>query len=157
AAANHLSDLLDDSDVQIIGQQKPDAMAKACAFLSQMYSSLGMTDLALDSIRQAARFQPRNPDRQVQSAMLAQQSGDLETANRDYQAPLKNAQKSADVKAAMVEIELKRQLQLDPKDRNWQQAKDMLNAANQAGASPLAVRMLVAEILSASGDPKKAE
>jgi exosortase len=157
AAANYLSDVLDDSDVQIIGQQKPDVMAKAYAFLSQMYASLGLSDLALDSIRQAARFQPANPDWQIQSAMLAEQSGDLETASRDYQATLKNSQKSADVKAAMVEIELKRQLQVDAKYRNWQRAKDMLNAANQAGASPVAVRMLVAEILSASGDPKKAE
>lgn len=157
AAANHLSDVLDNADVQIVGPQKPDAMAKAYAFLSQMYASLGLTDLALDSIRQAARFQPTNPDWQIQSAMLAEQSGDLETANRDYQATLQSSQKSADIKAAMVEIEIKRQLQLDARDRNWQPAKDMLNAANQASASSLAVRMLVAEILSASGDAKKAE
>ena len=109
----NLRDLLDDSDIQVVGQQMPDMLAKGYAFLGQLYSMLGLSDLALDSFRQAARIQPTNTAWQVQSAALAQQTGDLDTADREYRAFIQKGQATGDIQAALVEVEIKRQLQLN--------------------------------------------
>lgn len=153
----HLRDLLDDSDIQVLGHQIPDMVAKGYGFLAQLYASLGLSDLALDSYRQATRIQPANTAWQIQSAALAQQTGDLDSADRDYRAFVQKGQATGDIQAALVEIEIKRQLQLGAQDRNWNRPKEMLRAAKQSGASPLAVGQLVAEILSSSGEREKAE
>lgn len=156
-AMANLRDLLDDSDIQVVGQQMPDLLAKGYAFLGQLYSMLGISDLALDSFRQAARIQPTNTAWQFQAAALAHQTGDLDTADREYREFIQKGQATGDIQAAHVEVEIKRQLQLNAKDRNWKQVQDMVRAADKSGASPVTIRQLVAEIQSSSGEREKAE
>jgi exosortase len=156
-AMAHLRGLLDDADIQSIAQQAPEMLAKGYAFLGQLYSALSLSDLALDAYRQAARIEPGNTNWQIQSAVIAQQSGDLDTADRDFRAFIQKGQGSADMRAALVDIEIKRQLQLAKQDRDWEPVKKMLVSAQQAGASTMTVRLLAAEILSASGEPDKAD
>ncbi len=157
AAMTHLRLVLNDPDIRLIEQQVPDRIAKAYANLAQLYSTLGLSDLALDAYRQAIRVQPGNPDWQIQSAALSQQSGDLESADRDYRAFIQRGQGSGDIRAALVEVEIKKQLQQNPPDRDWTVAKRMLQAAQQAGAANVPVRLLAAEILASSGERDKAE
>jgi exosortase len=157
AAITNLRRLLDDPDVRMTEQRAPEMLAKSYGFLGQLYSSLGLSDLALDACRQAIRIQPANTEWQIQSAALSQQSGDLDSADRDYRAFVQKGQASPGIRAALVEIEIKRQLQLSPQDRDWATAKSMLLSAQQAGAANVPVRLLAAEILASSGERDKAE
>jgi tetratricopeptide (TPR) repeat protein len=157
AAITYLRRLLDDPDVRMTEQRAPEMLAKSYGFLGQLYSSLGLSDLAVDACRQAVRIQPANTEWQIQSAVLSQQSGDLESADRDYRVFVQKGQASPEVRAALVEIEIKRQLQLSPQDRDWATAKSMLLSAQQAHAPNVPVRLLAAEILASSGERDKAE
>jgi exosortase len=157
AAITHLRRLLDDPDVRMTEQRAPEMLAKSYGFLGQLYSSLGLSDLAVDACRQAIRIQPTNTEWQIQSAALSQQSGDLDSADRDYRVFVQKGQASPGIRAALVEIEVKRQLQLNPQDRDWTTAKSMLLSAQQAGAANVPVRLLAAEILASSGERDKAE
>jgi exosortase len=157
AALNYLRPLLNDPEVRLTEQQSPADLASGFGFLAQLYSARALNDLALDAYRQAARIQPSVPEWQIRAAAMAQQTGDLDSADRDFRAFIEKGRASGDVLAAYVEVEIKRQLQLDTPQRDWNQAKRLLGTAQQSGASPLTVRLLAAEILRASGELDKAE
>lgn len=157
AAKNYLSDVLEDSDTLQVADQIPDLVAKGYAFLGQTYVALGLTDLAIDSFQQAAHYQPNVPEWQFQAAALAQQSGDLESANHEFRALVQSGRASGDVQAAAAEVEIKRQLQLPTQERDWSAAKRMLQIALQSGGSPVTIRLLAAELLAASGESDKAD
>ncbi len=161
----YLRDVLNEANIQAAAQQMPELLAKSHAFLGQLYSSLGLTDLALDSLRQASRIQPSRVEWQIQSAALARQAGDFETAEREYRSFVQKGQAPVEIHVALIEAEIKRRLQRrlqsasqSPEDaEDWGPVKEMLIAANKAGASPVTVRLLAAEIMAASGDIAKAE
>jgi predicted Zn-dependent protease len=156
AAAKHLRDLLNDAEVRQATAQAPQILAGGYAHLANLYVSLGTIDLARDALQQATRFDPANKELRIHAAHIARQMGDFDAADRDYQA-MAQAGASADAQLELVEVEIQRQLQQSPPDRNWQQAKGMLNRASRAGAPANKVRLLAAEILSATDEPAKAE
>lgn len=156
-ALAYLRPLLDDPDVRLSEQRSPQTLARGYAVLGTLYANLGAPDLALEAYRRAVRIDPANNLFQLQAAALAQQTGDLEGADRDYRSLIQAGSATAETRAALVEVELQRQAQRAVQERDWRQAKGMLEAARQAGATPIVVQLLEAEILAASGETEKAE
>jgi len=156
-ALAHLRQLLDDSDVRLSEQRSPQSLAQAYALLGALYVNLGAPDLALDAYRRAVRIDPANSAWQYQAAALSQQTGDLDSADRDYRAMIQSGTAPADAHAALVEIELQRQSRRPAEERDWRPAARMLEAAGRAGSTPLNLRLIGAELLAAAGEPAKAE
>jgi exosortase len=157
AALLYLRDLLREADVRLTEQRAPSDLAKCFALLAKLYSELGAPDLALDAYRQATRIDPQNRQWQFQSAVLAQQTGDLKAADIDFRELIQRGQNDGATRAALVEVEIQRQLQRSTKERDWDEAKRLLGVAQKARASPTVVRLLEVEILASQGDVETAE
>ena len=157
AAIAYLRKLLSEDDVKSVAQYSLPPMAQCYALLSQYYSTTGDFDLALDMCRQATRIEPNKREWQILAAQLALQQGDLDTANRGFQGLVESGVQVAANQIAAVDLEIQRQLQLRPDNRNWAQAKQLVQSLHEKGVAPVAVGLLVAKILAASGEREKAE
>lgn len=148
-AVAHLKQLLDDSDVRLTEKSSPQAVARGYAFLAALYTSLGAPDLALDAYRRAARIDPTNNTLQLQAAALAQQTGDLEGADRDYNLLAKSGTANVDTWVALTELEIRRQAQRVATERgykpDWSTAEALQENAKGKKASPIVLRLLDAE------------
>ncbi len=157
AAITNLRNLLNESDIRLVEPYVRPTMAQGFGILAQLYSSVGDYDLAFDAYRQAARIEPGKPQWEIQSAALALQMGDLDSADSNYQGLAQKGMLTGDTQTGRVEIEIQRQLQQLPDHRDWRTAKQLLQAARQTGLSELPVGLLAAKILAASGEMDKSE
>ncbi len=111
AALAYLRGALTQTDVQLTERSAPQMMAQGYAQLARLYIAIGDPDLAADAYRQAARIEPGKPEWQIQSAVLAQQMGDLDSADRGYHTLAENGALVGDNLTGLVEVEIQRQLQ----------------------------------------------
>ncbi len=154
-ALTFIRDTLAESDVLLVEQSAPQTLAQAYGLLGQLAASLGMPDVALTGFQNASRLEPANLQWKLQAAAMAQQSGDLDTAASDYQTIIERGAAAGPTYAALSQLEINRQMQRRPAERDWTRAKQLIQAARDAKAPEITVRLFAADVQAAMGDKEK--
>ncbi len=153
----YLRGLLNESDIRQTEQSDPQRLARGFAFLAQLHLAVGESDLAADACREAVRIEPNRPEWQVQAAVLAQQMGDVESAERTLRALAESKSLTGDQLSHRAELEVQQQLLRKVEDRDFNQAKQLLRSAREAGFPQTAAVMMAVRIQAAMGDLESSE
>jgi tetratricopeptide (TPR) repeat protein len=131
----------------------PYLQAQLYQSLSRCYQELGHDDRSLDSLRRAVEANPGSSHAVHELARALAARGQFDRALKFYE-------QLGDIEGIDLErarTMLLRNLRLPAEDRNWTTVHQLLDAAERSGADDVAVQLLRADLLVATGDSVGAE